>query len=161
MTRHSVAFTTPVAGASVELAANTNILNLVGAPSVALKLRRLIVGVVRVDSSTPVSLQVELGIYAASVRGTATATAVPAPLLIGGSASTSPGIDTAWSAAPTIAARPLLRVAFNETATYDYTDESLTPITIPAGSANGLVLRNLRAIRYYQHAFVITACFDE
>lgn len=160
--------TAPVSGG----AANSLFANVLGntLSGGLVKIRRLTLGV-RATSAPPTSMQCTVAFARTTARGTSTTTAawgnmegyiassalLPAPY--------SPGIDTAWSAAPTAAATigwavPYFwEVSFNTQATADLPWELLEELMIqPAASnANGIALFNVGNALPTSHLYTL-AC---
>ncbi len=137
--------TAPVsAGATNGLFAN--ILGSTAAGGSLVRVRRLTLGV-RATSAAPTSMQCTVAFTRSTTRGTATATSAWNDMAGYATLPNNPGIDTAWSAAPTAVwtAPYFWEVSFNTQATVDLPWELLEELMIQpiAANANGIALFNV------------------
>lgn len=137
------------------LAADTVFANLVAGAAANFKLRRLILGV-RAGAAVPTSQQVTVDVIRATARGTATATQTGLALDPRSLADPTTGVDTTWSAAPTLAASPLASPTFNTQSGVDLPAELLEEWICDQGTANGIALRNRANALPASHLLVAT-----
>lgn len=119
--------------------------NIVAAASVGFKLRRITIGVRTTAAVVPTSQQATVGLVRATARGTQTATTAGNKLDPNTAASGITGIDTTWSANPTLAAAPNYEVSFNLQSGVDLPWELLEEFICATGTANGIALTNIGA----------------
>lgn len=155
MARYSAQVTSAAA-----LAANTAFASLVPAAAVACKLRRVTLGVIA-GASTPTSQQLLVGINRGTARGTATTTVAGQKLDPRSPASGITGLDTVWSAAPTLAAADQFSAAFNSQSGLDLPWELLEEFVSDVGTANPLVFVNRANALPASHSLVLSVEWDE
>lgn len=142
------------------LAVDTAFAALVPAASVAAKLRRVTLGVVA-GATTPTSQQLTVGINRGTARGTATTTVTAQRLDPRSPASGITGIDTVWSAAPTLAAADQFRVSFNSQSGVDLPWELLEEFVSDTGTANPLVFVNRDNTLPSGHCYTLSVEYEE
>lgn len=142
---------------SAALAANTVFASLVAGASANYKLRRVILGC-RAGAAVPTSQQVEVAVFRATARGTATTTVTGQALDPRSAASGITGLDTVWSVAPTLAATPLHRLSFNSQSGMDIPAELLEEWICDQGTANGISFQNVANALPAGH--LLTATFE-
>lgn len=119
--------------------------NLAASAGSGFKLRRITIGTIA-GSGAPTSQQVAIALVRTTARGTPTTTYTPSPLDPNGSASAISGLDTAWSAVPTVAswgAPYFWQIPFNDQSTGDLPWELLEELIAPKGAGNGLAFINI------------------
>lgn len=142
------------------LAVDTAFAAIVPAAAVAFKLRRVTLGVVA-GASTPTSQQLTVGINRGTARGTATATTTLARLDPRSAASGITGMDTTWSAAPTLASTDQFRVSFNSQSGVDLPWELLEEFVSDVGTANPIVFVNRDNALPASHSYVLSVEVEE
>lgn len=152
-------FTQTVESAAA-LAANTVFANLVAGASANYKLRRVILGC-RAGAAVPTSQQLQVAVFRATARGTASTTATGLALDPRSAASALTGLDTVWSVAPTLAAAPLQRFTFNSQSGMDVPAELLEEWICDQGTANGLAFQNVANALPASHILTLTAEWEE
>ncbi|MDE2106032.1 MAG: hypothetical protein KGL39_52905 [Patescibacteria group bacterium] len=145
---------------SQALAASTSFANLVAGASAGLKLRRIQVGI-RNTTGTPTSQQLSLAIFRATARGTATTTVTGIQMDPNSAASAITGLDTAWSANPTIAANPIWEQSFNSQLPLDIPWELLEELVVASGTTNGLAFQFLGNALPSSHLATLTCEWEE
>jgi hypothetical protein len=145
---------------SAALAVDAPFAALVPAAAIAFKLRRVTLGVVA-GATTPTSQQVVVGINRGTARGTATATTTLARMDPRSAASGITGMDTTWSANPTLAAADQVRVAFNSQSGVDLPFELLEEFQSDVGTANPIVFVNRDNALPASHKYVLTVETEE
>lgn len=138
MARYSFTVTSAAA-----LAVDTAFAAVVPAAAVSFRIRRVIIGTVA-GISAVADQQLVFGINRATARGTQSGSS---PFTAGKMDPRSPGsaitgIDTTWSAGPTLLATDLLRVSFNAKSGVDLPWEMLEELWSDVGTANPLVFVN-------------------
>lgn len=142
------------------LAVDTAFASLVPAAAVMFKLRRVTIGCVA-GASTPTSQQLVVGINRGTARGTATTTVTMSKLDPRSAASGITGMDTVWSAAPTLAAADQYRIAFNSQSGVDLPWELLEEFASDIGTANPLVFVNRDNALPAAHKLVFSCEIEE
>lgn len=142
------------------LAVDTAFGALVPAAAVGFKLRRVTIGVVA-GTSTPTSQQLTLGINRGTARGTATTTVAGQALDPRAPASQITGLDTVWSAAPTLAAADTFRASFNSQSGVDLPWELLEEFWSTIGTANPLVFVNRDNALPSSHSYTMSVEWEE
>lgn len=145
---------------SAALAVDTAFASLVPAAAVAFKLRRVTLGVVA-GASTPTSQQLVVAVNRGTARGTATTTVTAQRLDPRSPASGITGMDTVWSAAPTLGAADMFRVAFNSQSGVDLPWELLEELVSDVGTANPLVFVNRENALPASHKLVLSVEYEE
>ena len=149
-----------VVESSAALASATAFANIVSASGAGFKLRRLTVGC-RAGTSSVTAMQAVVGVYRATARGTATATAAGVAQDPSAPASAITGVDTTWSAAPTLASAPFFEVPFNTAAVVDIGWEDPEGWRCATGTANGIALVNVDNALPASTLYVVTVEWDE
>lgn len=132
--------TTPTGGTAGQLFAV-----LSASASSGFKLRRITLGTIA-GSGAPTSQQVAVALVRTTARGTPTTTYTPNPMDLNGPVSAIAGIDTTWSAVPTVAswAAPYFwQIPFNDQSTGDLPWEVPEDLVVPKGAGNGLAFINI------------------
>lgn len=142
------------------LAADTTFANVVAGATANFKLRRVILGC-RAGAAVPTSQQIEVEIVRATVRGTQTATLTGQALDPRSTPSIITGVDTTWSAAPTLSAQTLFRPTFNSQSGMDIPAELLEEWICDQGTANGIAFRNKANALPASHLIVISLEWEE
>lgn len=142
------------------LAVDTAFAALDPAAAVAFKLRRVTLGVVA-GATTPTSQQVVVGINRGTARGTATATTTGTRMDPRSAASGITGLDTTWSAAPTLAAADAYRIAFNSQSGVDLPWELLEEFVSDVGTANPICFVNRDNALPASHKYVLSVEWEE
>lgn len=142
------------------LAVDTAFAAIVPAAAVGFRIRRVIIGTVAGTSSVA-DQQLVFGINRATARGTATTTATPGKLDPRSSPVTITGVDTAWSAAPTLSTPDLVRIPFNAKSGVDLPWEMLEELWSDVGTANPLVFVNRVNALPASTAYVLTLEHEE
>jgi hypothetical protein len=142
------------------LGAGTTFANLVAGAAANFKLRRVIVGC-RAGAAVPTSQQLEIGVFRATARGTATTTVTGLALDPRSGASVATGVDTVWSVNPTLAANPLARPTFNSQSGMDIPAELLEEWICDQGTANGIAFQNIANALPASHLYVLTLEWEE
>lgn len=155
MARYSAQVTSTAA-----LAVDTAFAALVPAAAVAFKLRRLTLGVVA-GATTPSSQQLVVAINRGTARGTATTTVTGQRLDPRSAGSGITGMDTVWSAAPTLSAADQFRVPFNSQSGVDLPWELLEEFMSDIGTANPMVLVNRGNQLPSAHSYVCSVEWEE
>jgi hypothetical protein len=123
-------------------------------------LRRVTIGVVA-GATTPTSQQLTLGINRGTARGTATATTTLARLDPKSSGSNITGMDTTWSAAPTLASADQFRTSFNSQSGVDLPWELLEEFASDVGTANPICFVNRDNALPASHAYTLSVEVEE
>lgn len=152
-------FTVPVKSAAA-LAVDTSFAAVVPAATVGCKIRRITIGVVA-GASTPTSQQVTVAWNRGTARGTASTTLTPGKLDPRSPVAAITGVDTVWSAAPTLAAQDLGRVSFNSQSGADLPYEGLEELWTDIGTANPFVFVNRDNALPASHSYVLTIETEE
>lgn len=142
------------------LAVDTAFAAVVPAAAIACKIRRVTLGVVA-GATTPTSQQLTVGINRGTARGTATTTVAGQKLDPRSAASGITGLDTVWSAAPTLAAADQFRVSFNSQSGVDLPWELLEEFVSDVGTANPIVFVNRDNALPASHSFVLSVEWEE
>lgn len=142
------------------LAVDTAFASVVPAAAVACKIRRVTIGVVA-GASTPTSQQVTVGINRGTARGTASTTVTAGKMDPRTAASQITGVDTAWSAAPTLASADQFRVSFNSQSGVDLPWEALEEFQSDVGTANPIVFVNRDNALPTSHAYTLSIEYEE
>ena len=151
----------PVESAAA-VAAGTVFANVVPGASAGFLLRRLTVGTRTTSSANPVDMQLTLGVYRATARGTATTTTAMVAGRKNAPASAITGVDTAWSAAPTIPATADFEIPFNTRGNpEEWWDAQDDLYEFAAGVANGCALALIGNPAPASHLIVVTITTDE
>lgn len=145
---------------STALGANTVFASAVAGASNNFKVRRVILGC-RNGASAPTSQQVEVAVFRATARGTATTTTAFAALDPRSAASVSTGLDSAWSVNPTLATNPLTRFSFNTQSGMDIPAELLEEWICDQGTANGIAFENIANALPSGHLLTLTVEVEE
>jgi hypothetical protein len=152
-------YNTPVTSAAA-LAVDTAFASVVPAAAVAFKIRRVIIGTVAGTAAVN-DQQLLFGVNRGTARGTATTTLTPGKLDPRSAAAAITGIDTVWSAAPTLASQDLLRVPFNAKSGVDLPWELLEELWSDVGTANPLVFVNRANALPASTSYVLTIEHEE
>jgi len=142
------------------VAAATTFANIPAGATGNFKLRRVILGV-RAGAGVPTSQQLTVAIRRATARGTATTTVAHERMDPRSVAAVSPGIDTVWSAAPTLAAATVLAASFNSQSGVDLPIEAMEELICDQGNANGLALVNVGNALPASHLYTVTLEIEE
>jgi hypothetical protein len=145
---------------STALAVDTAFAAVVPAAAIACKLRRVTIGVVA-GATTPTSQQLTVAINRGTARGTATTTVAGQKLDPRSASSGVTGLDTVWSAAPTLAAADQYRVSFNSQSGVDLPWELLEEFVSDVGVANPLVFVNRDNALPASHAYTLSVEWEE
>lgn len=145
---------------STALAVDTAFAAVVPAAAIACKLRRVTIGVVA-GATTPTSQQLTVAINRGTARGTATTTVAGQKLDPRSASSGITGMDTVWSAAPTLAAADQYRVSFNSQSGVDLPWELLEEFVSDVGTANPLVFVNRDNALPASHAYTLSVEWEE
>jgi hypothetical protein len=155
-----VARYTQTVESAAALASDTVFGSLVAGASANFKLRRVILGCIA-GASVPTSQQLEVEVFRATARGTATTTVTGLALDPRSAASVATGLDTVWSTPPTLAAAPLARLTFNSQSGMDVPAELLEEWICDQGTANGLSFRNHSNAIPASHKITLTVEWEE
>ena len=142
------------------LAADTVFANLVAGSGAGFKLRRVILGC-RAGAVVPTSQQVTVALIRATARGTATATSTGIATDPNSVASAITGVDTAWSANPTLASGSPFKFSFNTQGGIDVPFEFLEEVIASIGTANGWALKNIANALPANHLITATLEWEE
>lgn len=142
------------------IAADTLFGNLVAGASANFRLRRVILGC-RAGAVVPTSQQLQVEVFRATARGTATATSTGLALDPRSNASQITGLDTTWSVNPTLAAAPFARLTFNSQSGWDVPAELLEQWICDQGTANGIAFRNADNALPANHLYTLTVEWEE
>ena len=145
---------------STALAATTVFGNLVAGSAANFKLRRATVGV-RAGASVPTSQQLTIGVFRATARGTATATTTGTAMDPRSAASAITGLDTTWSATPTLAASPIAKWSFNSQSGLDLPIEAMEEMICDQGTANGIAFQNIGNALPTGHLYTLDLEWEE
>lgn len=145
---------------STALAVDTAFAAVVPAAAIACKLRRVTIGVVA-GATTPTSQQLTVAINRGTARGTATTTVAGQKLDPRSASSGITGMDTVWSAAPTLASADQYRVSFNSQSGVDLPWELLEEFVSDVGTANPLVFVNRDNALPTSHAYTLSVEWEE
>jgi hypothetical protein len=145
---------------STALAVDTAFAAVVPAAAIACKLRRVTIGVVA-GATTPTSQQLTVAINRGTARGTATTTVAGQKLDPRSASSGITGMDTVWSAAPTLASADQYRVSFNSQSGVDLPWELLEEFVSDVGTANPLVFVNRDNALPASHAYTLSVEWEE
>lgn len=94
-------------------------------------------------AATPVSQGVTIRLQRNTARGTASTTVAPLPMDPNSVPAISPGVDTAWSVNPTLAANYFTEYSFNTQAMVDIPHEFMEELTLGAGLGVGMSFLNV------------------
>lgn len=133
-------YSTPVTSAAA-LAANTAFASVVPSATQAFKIRRVVIGTIA-GTSAVADQQLLIGVNRGTARGTATTTLTPGKIDPRTAAAAITGVDTVWSAAPTLAAQDLFTVPINAKSGADLPWELIEELWSDLGTANPIVFVN-------------------
>lgn len=143
------------------LAVDTGFAWLMASASNGFKLRRATIGVITATAVVPTSQQCTFGINRVSTAGTTPTAGMTPAKLDPSTAAAGAVFNTAYSAAPTLAAADMYAASFNSQSGMDLPWELLEEMSCLAGVTSGLVFINRDLALPSGHSYRLSVEWEE